>query len=143
MSAVIKEVLRIKSPIPLGVLKKIEVDCLFDDLVIKKNTSFQVFIYANSMNSKYFEEPQTFKPDRWIDKEGNIIELKDLFAYCPFSVGPRNCPGQQFSLIEIKIILLKFLKKFAFKMIPDNNLKWRFSASYVPDRPVFFDLNLR
>ena len=143
LSAVIKEILRMKTPVPLGVLKKIDKDCLFEDLLIKKDTSFQVFYHANNMNSKFFEEPQTFNPDRWIDNKGNIIELKDTFAYCPFSLGPRNCIGQHFALIEIKISLLKFFKKFAFKMIPDNNIKWIFSGLYVPDRTVFFDLSPR
>ena len=46
-------------------------------------------------NQKYFPNPDNFDPTRWID-----AEEKDLtFIFTPFSIGARNCLGQNFALL--------------------------------------------
>jgi len=39
-------------------------------------------------NSKYFENPDQFLPERWLDAE-NASKIAQNFI--PFSFGPRNC----------------------------------------------------
>jgi cytochrome P450 len=34
--------------------------------------------------------------------------------YLPFSAGQRNCIGKNLSFLEVKIVLIKFLKQFDY-----------------------------
>lgn len=59
----------------------------------------------------YHEDPNTFKPDRWIDENSKTFKsIKDhSYLFTPFSSGPRNCIGQHLALIEAKTILSRLL----------------------------------
>jgi len=58
---------------------------------------------------KYYENPDTFDPERFSDEnKGSINPL----TYLPFGVGPRNCIGSRFALMECKAIIFQILQKF-------------------------------
>jgi len=40
------------------------------------------------MNPEYFEDPKSFKPERWLEKKNF-----PAYAFTPFAAGPRNCLG--------------------------------------------------
>jgi cytochrome P450 len=51
----------------------------------------------NMYNQKYFPNPDNFDPHRWLH---SAPDEKDLaFIFTPFSVGSRNCLGQNFALL--------------------------------------------
>ncbi|CAF0864571.1 unnamed protein product [Adineta steineri] len=45
-----------------------------------------------------------------------------LFAYLPFAAGPRNCIGQNFALLEAKIILAMFVQHCHFKLVTGQKI---------------------
>ena len=47
--------------------------------------------YSTSRSAQYFEDPLTFKPERWSREES--YELTP-FSYLPFGFGPRSCYGK-------------------------------------------------
>lgn len=74
-------------------------------------------------------DPSTFYPPRWafICIKPMLIILKIILnistrfskeykrhpiAFLGFGVGPRNCNGQKFGLIIIKVVITKLLKKY-------------------------------
>ena len=61
--------------------------------------------YDSMKNPKYFEEPEAFKPERWLDKKNF-----PAYAFTPFAAGTRNCLGQHMSTLETKVILVAFMK---------------------------------
>ncbi|CAF3878000.1 unnamed protein product, partial [Adineta steineri] len=44
------------------------------------------------------------------------------FAYLPFAAGSRNCIGQNFALLEAKIMLAMLVQQCSFKLIPGQKI---------------------
>ncbi|KAI9150502.1 putative sterigmatocystin biosynthesis P450 monooxygenase stcS [Paramyrothecium foliicola] len=60
----------------------------------------------------YGETAEDFVPERWLDsgKDGSIPAA----AWRPFERGPRNCIGQEFALIEARIIIAAVARRYDF-----------------------------
>ncbi|KAK7603318.1 hypothetical protein V9T40_003317 [Parthenolecanium corni] len=107
MDNVIKEGLRIYSPVPI-VARKVAEDVTLPSgftLPVGSEANFCLLFLHN--DEKYFEEPNKFKPERFEHQE-----RKNPFEYIPFSAGSRNCVGQKFANIEMKVVLFKFFQKY-------------------------------
>lgn len=69
-------------------------------------------IYALHRNELLWDEPNSFKPERFSDRKSVA-----RYAYLPFGDGPRICIGASFALQEAVIILATLLSKFKFTPI--------------------------
>ena len=58
---------------------------------------------------KYWPNPHKFDPERFSDENKHAIQP---YTYFPFGLGPRNCIGSRFALLEIKTIYFHILKNF-------------------------------
>lgn len=58
----------------------------------------------NARNEKYFNNQLEFEPERFLKSATNSTN-KENYVYHPFSLGPRNCIGQNFAQVtyEYKI----------------------------------------
>ena len=61
-----------------------------------------------------FKDPMAFKPERFLQNSDE--KARHPFAFIPFSAGARNCIGQKFAMMEMKIILSLLL--YNFEMVP-------------------------
>lgn len=57
-----------------------------------------------------------FNPQRFADGIANACRTP--LAFFPFSMGPRNCVGQNFALLEARAILTLMLQRFRFSLSP-------------------------
>lgn len=92
-----------------------------------------VNIWAIHYNESDFENPSEFRPERFIDSQGNYISCDRVI---PFSIGPRHCLGRQLVKMEMFIFLTSILQAFQVKPDPkrlapsfDTGV---FGLSYVP-----------
>ena len=53
-------------------------------------------------------------PDRWKPDNPEAMKLKEL--YFPFSLGKRNCVGQNLASLETKLVLASLFKSFRFEI---------------------------
>uniref|UniRef100_A0A6M2DMD3 Putative cytochrome n=1 Tax=Xenopsylla cheopis TaxID=163159 RepID=A0A6M2DMD3_XENCH len=79
---------------------------------IKKGEGILFPVYHIQRDEKYFKDPEKFDPERF--NEENKKDIKP-YTYMPFGVGPRNCIGSRFALMETKALLFTILKSFSFK----------------------------
>ncbi|SMO59840.1 Cytochrome P450 [Thalassovita litoralis] len=70
-------------------------------------------IYALHRNHLLWDSPDTFAPDRFMDRK-----TIRRFSYLPFGDGPRICIGASFALQEAVIILASLLARFRFTPVP-------------------------
>ena len=59
------------------------------------------------MNEKYFPDPFTFKPERFLAKDGTLKRDKNLM---PFGYGRRSCPGKVVAEQQLLQFTVGFLK---------------------------------
>ena len=58
-------------------------------------------------NEKYHPDPFTFKPERFLDENGNYIKISHVY---PFHFGKRACPGQVTGEIELYYFVMRVLR---------------------------------
>ncbi|KAL2832738.1 cytochrome P450 [Aspergillus pseudoustus] len=59
-----------------------------------------------------FRKAEMFIPERWLDFEGTEFESDNRAAYQPFSLGPRNCIGQEMAYSAARLVICKMLLNF-------------------------------
>lgn len=61
-----------------------------DGITLPKGTEVSIAIYATHHDEKYFPNPNTFDPDRFLPENADKIQP---YTYLPFTKGPRDCIG--------------------------------------------------
>ncbi|XP_037038784.1 probable cytochrome P450 9f2 [Bradysia coprophila] len=112
---------------------------------VEKGQSVLIPIYGIQHDPKYFPEPEKFDPDRFSDENKSSIHQA---TYMPFGIGPRNCIGSRFALMELKAILYYILLNFSIEPnekseIPLKPPKLSMIASLLPRTGVHFELRPR
>jgi cytochrome P450 len=111
MDMVIEETLRLFPP-SSRVDRVASVDYEYNGIKIKKGQVVAVSLYALHHDPDLYPEPEEFRPERFSDENKKARENE---AYAPFGVGPRNCIGMRFALMEIKLLLATILAKYRFE----------------------------
>jgi cytochrome P450 len=74
-------------------------------------------ILIHQDNDIWGDDAKEFKPERFA--EGIAKATKGQVCYFPFGWGPRICLGQNFALLEAKIVISLLLKNFSFELSPN------------------------
>ncbi|XP_042146115.1 cytochrome P450 2U1 [Ixodes scapularis] len=85
--------------------------------VIPKGTIMMANIWAVNMNADLWDDPETFRPERFIEQGGSKLRPK-LDYFIPFSVGKRMCPGEALAPVEIFLFTTGILQKFT--VLPED-----------------------
>lgn len=100
--------------------------------VVPSGVVVGVPLYALHNTKHNWQEPESFKPERWLNVpvETFVYNSKDPDAkgsesltFMPFSEGPRNCVGQSLAKMEVLGVLAKLLSNFHFELAPEMNGK--------------------
>ncbi|KAL1509789.1 hypothetical protein ABEB36_004471 [Hypothenemus hampei] len=66
-------------------------------------------MFSLHRDPKYFPKPEVFDPERFSDENRDQIIP---YSYIPFGVGPRNCIGSRFVILESKALIYNLLLNF-------------------------------
>ena len=113
----IKETLRLRPP-AFGSVRLVERDQQVGNLFLAKGTMTLVHIYMMHHDPAYWgEDVDSFNPDRFTTENS---KNRHRFAYMPFSIGPRQCIGNNFATLEMRSFLAVLLQKFEFATHPES-----------------------
>ncbi len=110
---VVQESLRLYPP--AWIMDRIALeDDEYKGLKIPKGTMIFPFIYGVHRLSDYWENPDTFDPDRF---EKSKMKERAAFSYLPFGGGPRMCIGVNFAYMEMQLVLVQTLRRMSFELV--------------------------
>lgn len=124
LTAAINENLRMYPPVIVQdrICKK---DAEIKGIKIKKGTYVRVPIFACHHHPDHFDEPDQFKPERFLD---NKLEQ---YTFNAFSGGPRICLGMRFAMTEMKLCMAAILKRFEIKTCPETKLELNCGDQFI------------
>ncbi|KAH8410920.1 hypothetical protein KR222_008907, partial [Zaprionus bogoriensis] len=108
LDLVIKETLRLFPSVPY-IFRTTREPTVVLDKFLPQGVNIMVPIMGIGHNPHSFKEPYEFRPERF---EAAERLHANAFDNVPFSAGPRNCIGQKFAVMELKVTLSKLIRKF-------------------------------
>ncbi|KAK9069907.1 hypothetical protein SSX86_010303 [Deinandra increscens subsp. villosa] len=114
LKAVVKETLRLHPPVPLLLPRIATKDVKLMGYDIPSGTQVLINIWKIGRDSRFWEEPEEFRPERFLT---NSINYKGQhFEWLPFGAGRRICPGVQLSVVIIELAIANIVYKFDFAL---------------------------
>lgn len=103
-------------------------------LHVEKGTELNIPMFAIHHDPKYYPDPERFDPERFNEENNKNIRP---YTYFPFGLGPRNCIGARFTLIEMKVVLFHLLSRFEIIPVEKTAIPLRFHQNTVVNlKPV-------
>lgn len=105
-------------------------DVQYEDMKFKidKDCSFVIPIFSFHRDPEYFPDPLKFDPERFSDENRSKI---DPDTYLPFGIGPRNCIGSRFALMELKTVIYYLLLNFSFEVTQKTQNPLKFDKNPI------------
>jgi cytochrome P450 len=127
----IDEVLRLRGP-----TWTVARDVVADDVLlghrVKAGEVVMPVSWLTHRHSSFWSEPERFDPDRFAPERA---KGRHQYAYFPFSLGPRMCIGNIFSLTESVIVLAMLLQRIEFE-VDARGVKPEAQITLRPSGPV-------
>ncbi len=136
---IINEVMRLYPPGWLLSRRAINEDQLGPYKVSPKTDIF-IPIYFLHRNANYWQQPDTFDPDRFYKTDNNPLHK---YAYIPFATGPRQCIGDYFSIVEMVLHVAAVAKYFRLKLCCNDPVELEAHVNLRTKKDLQFALELR
>ncbi|KAL0942940.1 cytochrome P450 [Colletotrichum truncatum] len=117
LNAVIRETLRLSSPISMFARQPLKDEVLGGKYAIKADTQLVCFLGMSHRDPNvYGQTAEEFHPERMLDENFNRIQEEFPHSWSPFGTGIRGCIGRPFAWQEMMIACGILLQNFNFLM---------------------------
>lgn len=127
---VIRESLRLYPP-AFAVFRTATEEISLGGYVIPEETNITIPQFRLHRDPRFYDDPETFDPDRWEDPPE-----RPEYAYFPFGGGPRHCIGMRFAMMELKLVLPTILRRVEFELLSDPDPELAPRATLRPAEDV-------
>ncbi|KAJ3746113.1 cytochrome P450 [Lentinula detonsa] len=133
VTAVVKETMRWKNVTPLGIPHASTSELIYRGYRIPAGSIMVPNIWAMLHDENMYPEPHTFRPERFIGKDGRINPLVKDPDTALFGFGRRICPGRFMAFSSIWIAVASILAVFDItKPIDENGNVIEPTYEYIP-----------
>ncbi|XP_077356244.1 cytochrome P450 17A2 [Festucalex cinctus] len=132
LDSIINEGMRIRPVSPVLIPHTAMTDSSIGRHAIRRGTRVLVNMWAIHHHPDHWEQPDLFKPDRFLDDQGRRVTPS---CFLPFGAGPRICVGESLARMELFLFLSSMLQRMSFTL-PDGdsppNLQGRLGVVLQP-----------
>ncbi|XP_067682518.1 1,25-dihydroxyvitamin D(3) 24-hydroxylase, mitochondrial-like [Haliotis asinina] len=111
LKAVIKETLRLY-PVGSFVGRVAQEDVVLMGYQVPKGKMVTVSLYVTGRLPSMYDDPLTFRPERWLRESRKDGEKPSPFSHLPFGFGPRMCIGRRVAELEMQLLISQMLQRF-------------------------------
>jgi cytochrome P450 len=111
----IKETLRLYPPAYALFMRQAVAEVEIAGYTLPPSSLVQIFPYICQHDPRWFPEPETFDPDRFLPERQHGVPP---FAYFPFGGGPRVCIGNTFAMMEMTLVATTLLQHLRVALAP-------------------------
>ena len=136
---VFREALRFYPPVwSMG--RFVEEDYSLGGYTIPKGSALLFSQYVMHHNSKYYNKPGSFDPDRWTEEFKMHLPR---FSYFPFGGGIRGCIGEPFAWQEGILLVATISSYWSMRLAPNQNVKLAAGITLNPKKGIKMKLKAR
>jgi len=117
LNAVCSETLRIYPVAMLTFAREVKVPLSLMGYELEPGTAVIGSIYSTHRREDLYPEPETFKPERFLERQYSAYE------FLPFGGGARRCIGFAFAQFEMKVVLAKMLSRFQLTLADNREVR--------------------
>ncbi|HEY9632235.1 MAG TPA: cytochrome P450 [Coleofasciculaceae cyanobacterium] len=115
---VVREAIRLYPPV-WAMARIANMDCELGGYPIKAGSIIIFSQWVMQRDSRYFDQPEVFNPDRWAD---GLAQRLPTYAYFPFGGGSRICIGKSFAQMEAVLLVATIAQKFHLTLVPGQEV---------------------
>ncbi|KAK4222043.1 Tryprostatin B 6-hydroxylase [Podospora fimiseda] len=120
LDAVINETMRLHPPVASGTQRVTPPEGMYvGGTYIPGDVIVYVPSYTVFRDSRNFEHPTEFIPERWTSKP-ELVKNKSVFI--PFNTGPYACVGKRLAMLEIRRLVAEILWRYDIK-VADGHIR--------------------
>ncbi|KAJ4769845.1 Ent-kaurene oxidase [Rhynchospora pubera] len=120
LNSVFHETLRRHSPVPVVPLRFVHEDTQLGGFFIPAGTEIAINLYACNMNKKDWDEPDKWKPERFLE---GANQVSDLYKTMAFGAGKRACAGSIQAMLITCISIARFVQDFEWRLMEGDEDK--------------------
>lgn len=134
LTMVIHETMRLYPAVPLMYRETTE-KMKFGDFLIPEGVVLAVPVASLHLDTTIWgSDAGEFNPQRFANGISGACKMP--YLYMPFGTGIRSCLGQNFAMIQLKIIISLTISKFRFTLSPDYRHQIAFKLTPVAQNGV-------
>uniref|UniRef100_A0AC34FNW0 Cytochrome P450 n=1 Tax=Panagrolaimus sp. ES5 TaxID=591445 RepID=A0AC34FNW0_9BILA len=139
INAFINEVQRSVNLLPINLMHRTLNDVKVGGFLIKENSTITPMLSAILYDEKVFPEPRKFKPERFINANGELEKIDELI---PFSVGKRQCLGESLARMELFLFISNFFNQYELAPIDERNIPSLEKIPGLTVQPINFECKI-
>ncbi|XP_044256231.1 probable cytochrome P450 305a1 [Tribolium madens] len=117
VEAVLLETIRYRYVVPIGGPRRVTKDTTLNGYYLPKNTTVLISFYSINNDPEYWQNPESFNPERFLDEKGSLLPDEKLI---PFALGRRRCVGEVLAKNCIFLLFVEILRRYNVSLAPGS-----------------------